>query len=671
MENNNNVQRDVGAPVRDLNDNRNLNDRHNNNVRNRYVGPRYAVPAQRGDRGGGPRRGNNGNVGDGSGGNRGGGPGRGGIVPPILPPGVPVPGAIAPVQLARSFMANVKAWAPKVTKGNLDLVAKFAAVGIVPILRAAVSATSKHPVSAGVRGHLVAQALGLAYQNTPANTHRICDVYGGTKLKEMAESLNNGVEDPLHVTTFRPIVVAADTARVRDCVLVPGVPADDDLLMVDVYACGQVKFDPIWLENNLGLNRRLYWVGFAHRGPAGTLFGEGAWYRTGGLIYHRPDAETPSSYSHDPCDWIWEHSVHECVDGSAIVWHVKSQVGPLCLVWFERLVNGAYVDAPQFAAEVFSFSDSLVVDFKSIPGWAKWFLQYCPISWFEGLLPTKHMIVNLEVVRRLRAAMLVRPKNLHTLRQLAVLANTEVSNSPECKLLMKIWPHQFSNLPQNCAYSAFFDQIWEDGVMLNDLLCTYGTSQAAYNSALKGFDLPYQPRHDRLLFLGVLALAAGCIGFVARRYGFTVILRAFHRIPIRVWSGSTFRDESSLLGVSILDPAFIAINVIAEEIVKSIPVLCKYFGVAEWLFKIGSAVGFGIFSGWSPQLTAQVAVGTAIAALPAWLMHKFTYNSIKRCPKPFWKRCLIHFTLIWQLGSLLLLRLVPLCPWLPDVFYLT
>jgi len=633
MENNNNNNRDVG-----IENNNNVNNRNNNNQA-AVAGhvPARAVSRNRGNhgnpgrggrmpvRGGIPHNNNNNNGRPNNAGRRvppnGRGPGPNGPGAQRPPAAANPAAVVAPVVAApvRTFALNAKAWGPSVARDNKDLLAKFAVIGIVPFVRSVVVNISKHPVSAGIRGFLAVKALAFAYETSPPGGHRVCDVYGTVKFKELADHLNIGVPDPMQVVTYRPILVGADLPRVRGCVLVDRVPVDMDLVMMDVYECGDVPFDQSWLEIHLGIGQKLFWMGFCRLGPAGVHAGEGAWYRDNNSVYHRADHETPTSYVHPPCDWIWLHSVHRCRDGTVIIWNAKHQIGSMFLVWFERLVAPNVVDGPQFPTEHFTFADTQVVDWTAINSIIKNLLFYMPPTWYASFLPKRTAVVHLAVVRKLKTSMMMRPKNLHTLRQLAVMAAAEVNNQPDCRVLMQVWPNQFRDLALNCTHAAFFDQIQDDGAVITDLVNTYGPAQQDYNIALKSLDVPHVHKlpWSVLLSFGV---------------GLYFAYRVKRIIP---WHKYAFASIITPEAVSSLHIGMAAS--VYEEVAKSVPIVSKWFGTLEYLHKIVEVAVILFRQQKSGVEIFASCCGVAIAGFPAYCMHEYTVG------KPFLERVWTHF----------------------------
>jgi hypothetical protein len=389
--------------------------------------------------------------------------------------------------------------------------------------------------------------------------------------------------------------------------------------------------------------------------------GEGAWYRSGNKVYHRGDSETPNSYVHDPCDWIWEHSLYDCGDGTALLWAVKSQVGAMTLVWFSRIAKtDDMCDGPQFRTETFKYSDVEVLDFGGVPPWLRTILSYVPVPWYMYFLGRKKLTVNLEVVEALKNQMAVRPKNLHTMRQMAVASLREVNANPDTKLLMKVWPKQFSDLPQSCVLSAFFDRSLEDGATLTDLNLTYGRVTSQYNEAILSLDNKTSMNvswQAKLLF----GVAAAFTGYLCARVGFRHFFNTATRLAIKPTAVLHEVSEMPLdlvnAGAYDVDPYQIAwMHILGqklferlmmhsipwhhclwapmtEELIKTLPGAAAAFGPAEFTVTVLRQHMNTLSTGADAEIEM---ISTAAMRLAPLTFHNWTVG------KPFWKRWLAH-----------------------------
>jgi len=242
---------------------------------------------------------------------------RGGRPPPARPPRAPLalhaPLANKPAAKATTAMPIARSYSVSANAADPHVEAMRAAG--INIHDVNFKNDNPHQFGAAVRAKATCIALAKLYDDGHRN---IVDIYGSPRSYNLVNHLNDRLEDPIVLRSFRPIITPKDFTRLNGVVHTTSMDADA-FLAVDVYDGFDAQALFSWLEAMApqmtieGCNMGLFtaWAGRCFYGDAGECE-EALWYRKatdqGPRIYFSQDSETLDPYVHKPLDWMWDDS---------------------------------------------------------------------------------------------------------------------------------------------------------------------------------------------------------------------------------------------------------------------------------------------------------------------------------------------------------------------------
>lgn len=504
-----------------------------------------------------------------------------------------------------NLMARIWSWVPVVALGGV-VEKYFKTKKIRIVAKENRDEAPTHPISAAVRAILTIRAIGHLMRNrkNPLQVFRLVSLFGAMRDLKLLSKIDHKKE--IDLTVYRPIITAKDTSRIEEEFrpnIVQHVQEIKTLphafLLVDVYVIprdlvlsedmSSVPFNPQSLHSFLmrahmkGLNI-MSWVGNLFKGDAGTIHGEGGWYRhpETGLIHSRPDINSEIYPPHDPCDWIWKNTVYRpSLDVPALTWSVVQHLGDMVIVTFsmvdENVIGETTIDT--------------VVKYKwvKIPvirhdGWlgtvnrCLCYLSSCPIAvvsetsqkllnWvahFDSENVLVHQRIYNEVIQKIE----VKHYTQLSLRTLVYDLQCKLNADEENQLLKQLFPTQFKPpitemalmiLKENAEAAKYVDTF---NILNGELLGGYSRSLDDLNSTFSSAS-----RKQNNLPLWLLGIGGAVTGLY---------------LASRSMRASIFNTNA------LYDCIFVPV---VEEVIKRIPYLGKTAIIMEFIMYMFDRTG--------------------------------------------------------------------------------
>lgn len=431
-----------------------------------------------------------------------------------------------------TYYQLAQAYTPRVPAAREDLIASFKRLGVVPKLKTGPSNSqamelNTHPIAAGLRSMMTAQALGELVKN---GCTEIWSIHGAVRdhviHKQLAKKAVPRVDAVVKI--FQPKITAEDffrdTPEVPTETVFPlnelGSPYENlGYLAVDVYhltAQGIVDYLA------LGNKSKFIWIGHRFNSWA-DVCEEGSYIRTEKGILFRPDNTLDPYPAHPDMAWIWTDRIFKSPKGYTLVWTVKRTLGSFHMIIFSLapdVLETNYQPAEGFIQqrEIQSYVPYRVEDGHWFAAWRnsvyQWgydiFSQYSP-SWLSCVAYKEKFVVDQQIFNALKETMALRTINAMTVKQTAAKAADLMSTNAKWIQLKKAFPKQFPSLVEKTALAVVYDEISSRGHLLKALSTSNSTAVASYNRTLS--EIGSQPvAHSQSLGWGSIIAVAAVIG---------------------------------------------------------------------------------------------------------------------------------------------------------------
>ena len=478
----------------------------------------------------------------------------------------------APAQL--DYLHNVGNYAPVIRKGDAANAAKFEAYGL-KALESKNQDSNVHPIAAGLRSVMTAQALGQFYRVGIRHTYSLWgsprdDAVNLTLNKCKRDVLGNAPCDIGHyprdptmmaLDIVQPLVVPKDITRINaDVPTLADLPAGDlsrkGFLYVDLY-----HLTPDLVAGHLGRGTANWavWIGHQFNGLAGVCE-EGGWVRDerSKLIMYRPDSDTATYPLHPDMSWLWENNVHPFA-ATNLVWSEKMTLGSYHMVVFKLEPNVLSVPVPRPVAPAVR-EVKLTLTHVPLPDnegkgasyWMAYAQAYCtnvvldhlPFSWL--VVPETKVLVQVDIFEKLRNSMACRSRTTMALKQLAAKAREMLEADRVWGQMYRLFPSEFQGLVYKTVVAAFYHNLEAETSFLKGVHQANTQVVQTYNEVLNNIEKPVGPLPPASglspWFMAVAAAIAVFFGVLHRRR-----LPKAAGLGDRVWAYLLSRGGNGLL----------------------------------------------------------------------------------------------------------------------------
>ncbi len=569
----------------------------------------------------------------------------------------------------RTFEGNFQYFKVRIGDTYKGAIKRLSALGIPHEPVTASDSVHAHPAAAAVRTYMTAHALTALYHK---GCRTILSLYGSERDLKLVSILNKGVQDPMRLTVYRPLLTPGDTHRRVQHQQILGASAlqqtYDGYFLCDVYALGNETFTPDTLFMITG-NKPVVWIGHHFNGAAGTIEGEGGWIRaySEGIDYVKikSDVGDTSRPLQDPLDWMHLPGI-KAVGPAGTVWALWDRafaIGDSCEIHFDWSTTQpppvrVPPPVPSYEWVTLPIPESFGETVDQAILYASGFL---PVLIYA--LPRRQELIDLALKRDLIEAFSGRSYTAYAWRSISGTAQQRLSNDPKYLLLQTLFP-EAKPIVEATALAAFLDGVSHKAGGLEWMNRTHGSAMQRYNAAVTevGNAPTLMPTWTRLVTYAV-ALAAAV--YLAKRgwqmasaRGSMADLTKTGRGLGDMWTGlktkacaayssakevilhrflpycASFLSEQT---GSIAPSTFVWMvltstfgDVVVEEVIKSTRVGAKWFPILEVFLKLVVH-----------PVNAPNVVGTFLA----FCMHTMIQ------PYTFWKRVGLHTT--WNFVMLL------------------
>jgi hypothetical protein len=437
------------------------------------------------------------------------------VVPLVAAAKVPAPAAplvsVRPVEAAAApttFAQNVAEYKLALPRNQPEVVNRARDAGYV-VHEYASTTPHSHPMSAAIRARATVEALGVLHALGDRN---VVSLYGSDRDPAIVARLNANVPsaEHLHLQVVGSAVVPQDLARRRRL----ADPSDalgviDAVMIVDVYmmAAGRA-FTANHLAYLVAAGIRVVWIGHNFNGVAGTVEGEGAWFRKPEGIVYYADADSASYPPHDPCDWLFQQSVAETPNG-IVSWAVVRTIGDTSVVLAEaRLLE----NAPRIAPVAPKWE---VVPLPNLSNWAAtWAFEKLPAAvrsrptLWTWMFSQRYVLIDPRIVSRLVVTLHGRSVDRFSFRQALQQARTLILDTKGWKLLFQRFPVETSEFVMGCTVAAM-TRAPHDAAVYHAMNLALGDAFEQHNDQLAAIGKPASTG-GWVFLLGMTSTALAC-----------------------------------------------------------------------------------------------------------------------------------------------------------------